>query len=419
MELQKEIEFHSKWSKRLENLHVALKKYSGNILNDEQTKYNIEYKPSQTKTKPKFKFKGIDTKKYVKSVKNFFVNAINYVKENKINILCGAAGAVGGLVTATFVPMTVLPGGIIMALSAVKLTTAVWKKGKIHINKYKSKRGEEFGNSEGDKVIEVIDCFMNKTENIVLLKSLKEKIKNIEITKKSYDEDGNEEIVETIKLKDDEKFKKFINRRNNIRKFLNSSEVQWFKNWFSIGYIAGNVLDLNGKWNASRSGSVKVDAIQDYTEPNIDPTSGTKTEIQVGPQNPNNGQGYIPNDEVANYDWLVIGKDGDKIDLSGMKQGYKDSYAARGAYTGEYEHLNKAVNLATQYATESNGTFISEIRLPDGSTFTGKMTDLFEMLSEKGIDISECAANVANNTGDYAWGNLEEVLEVLPKKLVK
>ena len=113
--------------------------------------------------------------------------------------------------------------------------------------------------------------------------------------------------------------------------------------------------------------------------------------------------------ESQDYRWLDAGNDGDKLDLSGMKKGYNDSYAARGAYTGEYAHLNKSVNLATKYATLENGTFIKELRLADGSVFTGNIGDLLET----GIDPSKIAARIANQNGDYAWMNLEDILEVL------
>ena len=225
-----------------------------------------------------------------------------------------------------------------------------------------------------------------------------------------------------------------------INEFLKKPETQWFINGMAVGYKIGNWLDLNGKVKSlfetknSTSTTVPNETANLQTEA-TDPTVGESTVPQenipqetipqenISTQKPArpiqkprpeiemDAPTTTPTPETTDYSWLDVGKDGDKIDLSGMKQGYTDSYAARGAYTGQYEHLNKAVNLASKYATEANGTFISELRLPDGSIFTGNIGDLLKT----GIDPSKIAARIANQNGDYAWGNLEDVLETLSK----
>lgn len=384
--LNADIKFFEKWCEYLDYMHEYLKKCEFKNTENKGTKINLKYVSSGVKNK--FRFKNLEPKKFLGAIKKYGKYAV--------------IGTGVGMAASVVVPSVAISGvgTIRLAYSAGKFVNKVISKG--------------FLGGKPTKVDKIIT-------------SAKEKIKNIEITKRSIDEETKEEITKKVNFKDT-KFYKKIQAFNNK---LKNPKVQWFINGMAIGYKLGNWLDLDGKVKSlfenkqPTTTTVPNETINLQTEATEPTINGSTVPQETIPSQDTVRPIRKPRPEIqidaptstqtTDYSWLDVGKDGDKIDLSGMKQGYTDSYAARGAYTGQYEHLNKAVKIVSEYASLDNGTFISEIRLPDGKIFTGNVGELLK----KGIDPAKCAANICNTNGEFAWQNLEEVLENLSNKTTK
>ena len=109
----------------------------------------------------------------------------------------------------------------------------------------------------------------------------------------------------------------------------------------------------------------------------------------------------------ANYDFLNNLKTGAPVDLSGVKEGFVDSWAARGLY--DNPAANEALRVKFNYATLENGTYIHSLRLRDGTVFTGNIEELLESGT---IDPTEVAARIKNVNGDFAWFNLQDIVDM-------
>ncbi len=180
----------------------------------------------------------------------------------------------------------------------------------------------------------------------------------------------------------------------NINKFLRNPKVQSVINGFSFGYVVGNLLNLDDKFDKlfqnSQSGP-SGGAI----------TSGPRKEIEtqvrkVLEQNP------MPENppKVPSYDWIETGV---KIDLTGIQEGFTNVYDAMAN--------NNAVSLMSELATGENGTFIEQFVLPNGEKFLGNMDALMAKCDELGVQLENVGALISNQNGYYAYTTAEAVME--------
>lgn len=207
-----------------------------------------------------------------------------------------------------------------------------------------------------------------------------------------------DKVIDMGKKKIQEKYgdTKVYNGAKKINDFLKKPEVQWFINGVSIGYSVGNMLNLHDRVvnNLSQKGVENIN-----TSTNELNSSNTNISNTPEPNAPVPNTPSAPTPDVSStpdYDWLTTGEN---VDLSGVEYGYTNAVNAIGN--------TDSLNLINELASQENGTFIKWLRLPDGSTFTGNIGDLLST----GIDPSAVAARVMNQGGDYAWLNLQDILE--------
>ena len=134
-------------------------------------------------------------------------------------------------------------------------------------------------------------------------------------------------------------------------------------------------------------------------EPNVN-NQAPERAAGTNPTTPENGIGYDnpigPEAQTPSYANLNTG---DNIDLSSIDHGFVNSANA----------MSEAdpVHLLTELANRENGTSIKLLKLPDGSSFTGNIGDLLQ----SGIDPNQVAARIVNQNGEYAWLNLQDILD--------
>lgn len=180
---------------------------------------------------------------------------------------------------------------------------------------------------------------------------------------------------------------KIYQKAQAMNQFLKKPEVQWFINGVSVGYLAGNILNLHDKvfspaknievpevTTVTETQELEVPTVEEPTLPNV-PT-GARGEIQ--------------------YDWL---KTGETIDLSNVHEGFKTA--------GDVVNRTNATSLLSEYSSASNNTMIEFFRLADGSNFTGSIQELLD----SGIDLNTVAAKVVNQNGVYGWLSAQDILD--------
>ena len=201
----------------------------------------------------------------------------------------------------------------------------------------------------------------------------------------------------------DRKIYKAIEKANA---FLKNPKVQWFLNGAAVGYKIGEALDLHDKLNdllhpekntvdTHISDTAASNKIPDQDQQVNDPLTNngaTPSENGIDYSNPAGSETVS-----STYSDLNTG---DNIDLSGIDHGFTNSVNAMSDAN--------PVHLLTELANRENGTSIKLLKLPDGSNFTGNIGDLLQ----NGIDPNQVAARVVNQNGDYAWLNLQDILDV-------
>lgn len=197
-----------------------------------------------------------------------------------------------------------------------------------------------------------------------------------------------DKVIDATKVKVAEKYgdTKLYKIAQKLNGLLKKPETQWFLNGLAVGYKIGDALNLHDKvFSSHNTGKLNVDTHVDQPQ-----SSNQSTPIDQ----------TLPQDNVVSqsYDSLNTGEN---IDLSQVEYGFRDSYSA-------VNDENNPLHLITKYATKENGTFIKELRLPNGDYFTGNIGDLLE----KGVDPNTVAARIVNQNGDYAWLNLQDILDV-------
>lgn len=203
-----------------------------------------------------------------------------------------------------------------------------------------------------------------------------------------------------------ENYPNIYDKVSKINQLLKKKETQWFLNGVSIGYIAGNALNLREKVNSLHQSKTSV------TNTTHSPSdASTVTENSAKAMNHTGVEAKAVNRNVeatvnntTNYDWLNTG---DNIDLSKVEHGFTDSLKAM--------QETNSTNLLTKYATAENGTYIKWLKLPDGTNFTGNVGELLQ----SGIDPNTVAARIMNQNGDYAWMNLQDILEATSETIGK
>lgn len=207
-------------------------------------------------------------------------------------------------------------------------------------------------------------------------------------------------IVMNAKDKLKEKYgdKKVYQAVVKVNEFLKNPKVQWFLNGAAVGYKIGEALDLHDKLNNM------LHPEKNTVDTNVMPEQAAneipKQEPDINNPTPDNSASYdspvSPEPNTPSYSDLNTG---DNIDLSSVDHGFVNSANA----------MSDAdpVHLLTELANRENGTSIKLLKLPDGSNFTGNIGDLLQ----SGIDPNQVAARIVNQNGDYAWLNLQDVLD--------
>ena len=211
------------------------------------------------------------------------------------------------------------------------------------------------------------------------------------------------------KLKEKYGDKKVYQAIEKVNTFLKNPKVQWFLNGAAIGYKIGEALDLHDKLNDMlhpEKNTIDTQVMPESSankianqEPNVN-NQAPQRAAGTNPTTPENGIGYDnpigPEAQTPSYANLNTG---DNIDLSSIDHGFVNSANA----------MSDAdpVHLLTELANRENGTSIKLLKLPDGSNFTGNIGDLLQ----SGIDPNQVAARIVNQNGDYAWLNLQDVLD--------
>ena len=393
-----------KWCELFDALYEPIKECEDHKLGSEQAKYKIKYISSEFKEKPKFNFGALSPKNFLLAMKNYGKYAV--------------MGAGVGLIGAALIPTSSFIGG---ATGVITFARLAYSTGKF-----------------ANKMISKVFLGGQPTPVDKVITTVKENIKNIETVRMvKNDPDGEIEEVR-IKFKDSRLYKGI----KKVNDFLKKPQVQWFINGMSLGYRIGDALNLNENiqklfqpkqptttvtvpnTNTNLETSAPETTVPETTVPETTvPETTIPQEIVTKPSKPiinkpsatpetlidgiGTSKPTIDVPETPNYSFLDNLDTGDNIDLSGVTEGFYDSYAAR-ANEG-------AVNLISKYASADCGTFIKELRLADGSVFTGNIGDLLD----SGIDPSKVAARIANNNGDYAWLNLEDIVNDLAKNAVK
>ena len=207
-------------------------------------------------------------------------------------------------------------------------------------------------------------------------------------------------IVMNAKDKLKEKYgdKKVYQAVVKVNEFLKNPKVQWFLNGAAVGYKIGEALDLHDKLNNMlhpEKNTVDTNVMPEQVANEI-----PKQEPDINNPTPDNSANFdtpvSPEPNTPSYSDLNTG---DNIDLSSVEHGFVNSANA----------MSDAdpVHLLTELANRENGTSIKLLKLPDGSNFTGNIGDLLQ----SGIDPNQVAARIVNQNGDYAWLNLQDVLD--------
>ena len=232
---------------------------------------------------------------------------------------------------------------------------------------------------------------------------------------------GKEKLKSFAKKSLKDSYEKWALKAKKVSLFLKKREVQWFLNGMAAGYVVGNYYDLNGKifnnnLRSSLQNNLNSATLSDQNSP-ISRTVNDPYDLNVERQL-KNGPSLTRSNKLLNsesatnignqfstdIEWL---KTGENIDLSMVKEGFRDSLNAM---------TNKnSVGLLTEYATKGNGTFIKAFKLPNGEMFTGSIGDLIS----QGFDPSEISARVMNQNGDYAWLNVQDILNAYQNTIGK
>lgn len=219
-------------------------------------------------------------------------------------------------------------------------------------------------------------------------------------------------IVMNAKEKLKEKYgdKKIYQAVEKMNKLLKNPKVQWFLNGAAVGYKLGEALNLHDKLSDLMHPEKTTVDTNVMTPSAANEVSSQETILDKT----NQGQGHEINPEkIVDTDSLHIDEaidknnisyadlnTGDNIDLSSVERGFVNSSNAI--------HEVDSVHLLTQLASRENGTSIKLLKLPDGTNFTGNIGELLQ----SGIDPNQVAARIVNQNGDYAWLNLQDVLDV-------
>lgn len=207
-------------------------------------------------------------------------------------------------------------------------------------------------------------------------------------------------IVMNAKDKLKEKYgdKKVYQAVVKVNEFLKNPKVQWFLNGAAVGYKIGEALDLHDKLNNMlhpEKNTVDTNVMPEQVANEI-----PKQEPDINNPTPDNSANFdTPVSSEPNTPSYSDLNTGDNIDLSSVDHGFVNSANA----------MSDAdpVHLLTELANRENGTSIKLLKLPDGSNFTGNIGDLLQ----SGIDPNQVAARIVNQNGDYAWLNLQDVLD--------
>lgn len=189
-----------------------------------------------------------------------------------------------------------------------------------------------------------------------------------------------------------------------INEALKNPKVQWFLNGAAVGYKIGEALDLHDKLNdflhpekTYEAETIKVSSPNNALDQDTSELD-TANVVNNNPATPNN---TVPTEplEPSSPSYADLNT-GENIDLSGIEHGFVNSANA----------MSEAdpVHLLTELAQRENGTSIKLLKLPDGSNFTGNIGELLD----SGIDPNQVAARIVNQNGEYAWLNLQDILDV-------
>lgn len=189
-----------------------------------------------------------------------------------------------------------------------------------------------------------------------------------------------------------------------INEALKNPKVQWFLNGAAVGYKIGEALDLHDKLNnflhpekTYEAETIRVSSPNNALDQDTSELDATNV-VNNNPATPNNA---IPTEplEPSSPSYADLNT-GENIDLSGIEHGFVNSANA----------MSEAdpVHLLTEFAQRENGTSIKLLKLPDGSNFTGNIGELLD----SGIDPNQVAARIVNQNGEYAWLNLQDILDV-------
>lgn len=183
----------------------------------------------------------------------------------------------------------------------------------------------------------------------------------------------------------------------NINNFLKNPKVQSVITGLSIGYVAGNIMNLNEK----------VDKLFQNSQPQPEGGAVTsnlretiETETKKVFEQPEVPASPVETPEVPSYEWI---KTGETIDLTGIEEGYTNVYDAMAN--------NNAVSLINELASQENGTFIEQFVLPNGEKFFGNMDALIEKCEELGVKLENVGALISNQNGYYGYTTGEEIIE--------
>ncbi len=189
-----------------------------------------------------------------------------------------------------------------------------------------------------------------------------------------------------------------------INEALKNPKVQWFLNGAAVGYKIGEALDLHDKLNdflhpekTYEAETIRVSSPNNALDQDTSELD-TANVVNNNPATPNNA---VPTEplEPSSPSYADLNT-GENIDLSGIEHGFVNSANA----------MSEAdpVHLLTELAQRENGTSIKLLKLPDGSNFTGNIGELLD----SGIDPNQVAARIVNQNGEYAWLNLQDILDV-------
>ena len=303
---------------------------------------SIENAPETVQTKEEKKKELANMKAYLLSLKALTPWALG-----------GAAVGLGASV--------VLPNVAITGLGSIRIASSLVKFG----NKIYSKK---FLNGEATPIDNVVDMIKYRVE---------EKGNHFLGTNKAY-----RNIREGVR---------------NINNFLKNPKVQSVITGLSIGYVAGNLMNLNDK----------VDRLLNHPQPQSNGgalTSKIHETLETGTNKVLEQNQMIDppvkTPEIPSYEWIKTGK---TIDLTGIQEGYTNVYDAMSN--------NNAVTLMNELASQENGTMIEQFVLPNGEKFFGNMDALIEKCEGLGVKLENVGALISNQNGYYGYTTGEEIIE--------